>query len=71
MNKVIIIDKKEIEENGIIYVVETYSNGAIVKYIKPLEEPQPKTQHLTDIEEAILETALNTEYLVCLAELGL
>ena len=68
---IVITDVSEIEENGIVYVVETYSNGAIVKYAKPTGEPKTETQHLTDIEEAILETALNTEYLVCLAELGL
>lgn len=68
---VYIVTTEEIEENGIVYVVETYSNGAIVKYIKPIGEPQPEILHLNDTEEAILETALNVEYLVCLAELGL
>ena len=67
-----LINKREVTENGVVYIVEEYSSGAIVKYNKPTSvQPEPEIQHLTDIEESILETALNTEYLVCLAELGL
>lgn len=65
-----LINKREVTENGVVYIVEEYSSGAIIKYNKPTEEP-PSTPKLTDMEQAILDTALNTEYLVCLAELGL
>ena len=65
-----LINKREVTENGVVYIVEEYSGGATVKYNKPTPV-QPEQEKLTDMEEAILETALNTEYLVCLAELGL
>lgn len=65
-----LIDKREVTENGVVYIVEEYSNGATIKYNKPISV-QPETPKLTDMEQSILDTALNTEYLVCLAELGL
>ena len=65
-----LINKREVTENGVVYIVEEYSSGATIKYNKPISV-QPEPERLTDIEESILETALNTEYLVCLAELGL
>ena len=43
-----------------------YVDGEWVEY-----EPEPVEPELTETEEAILNTAINTEYLVCLAELGL
>lgn len=66
-----IISTEEIEENGVVYIIETFSNGANVKRIKSTEPERPEKQYLSSTEESILETALNTEYLVCLAELGL
>lgn len=67
---------EEIHEDGVVFIAETYSNGkreTIVKTQKSdktvkVEKPIPE---LTETEEAILNTAINTEYLVCLAELGL
>ena len=59
---IVIIDTKEVVEDGVTYIVDTYSNGAVVKYTKLTGEPE--THHLSDMEEAILETELNTEYLV-------
>lgn len=47
-----IIETKEIQENGVTYIVNTYDNGAIEKYIKPdpnyqappmPEQPKPVT----------------------------
>lgn len=66
-----LVDKKEIKENGQIYVLEEYSNGATVKYTKPTEKIDPEKPQLTDVEQTILETAINIEYLACLADLGL
>lgn len=66
-----IINKKEIFEDGQAYIVEEYSNGAIVKYTKPTSDEEQENNKLTDIELAILETSVNTDYLVCLADLGL
>jgi len=66
-----IINKKEIFEDGQAYIIEEYSNGAIVKYTKPSLNEEKKDNTLTDIELAILETSVNTDYLVCLANLGL
>ena len=67
---------EEIIEDSVVYIVETYSNGkkeTIVKTQKSDEntEVEDLTPELTEQEEAILKTAINTEYLVCLAELGL
>lgn len=33
--------------------------------------PAPEPEPLSENEQAILDTAINTEYLVCLADLGL
>lgn len=38
---------------------------------KPKPEPEPEPKPLSDIEAAILDTSVNTEYLVCLADLGI
>lgn len=43
-----------------------YVNGEWVEYI-----PEPVTESLIDTQQTILETAINTDYLVCLADLGL
>lgn len=68
-----IINKKEIFEDSQTYIVEEYSNGTIVKYTKPTQtsDGEQENNKLTDIELAILETSVNTDYLVCLADLGL
>lgn len=33
--------------------------------------PEPEPEPLSETEQSILDTAINTEYLVCLADLGL
>ena len=38
---------------------------------EPKPEPEPEPKPLSDIEAAILDTSVNTEYLVCLADLGI
>lgn len=47
-----IIKTDELQENGVAYIVNTYDNGAVEKYIKPdpnyqpppmLEQPKPVT----------------------------
>lgn len=51
-----IIESKEIIENGITYIVETFDNGTINKYIKPDDKPpepkptptEPTTQDIMD-----------------------
>lgn len=63
-------------KNGIEYLEKTYSNGTVVVEAMDSEDDKIKTSNkpepiLTEQEEAILNTAINTEYLVCLAELGL
>lgn len=65
-------DKKEIVENGVVYIVETYSNGVEVKYIKGndavnnMVEPEPHP--LSEQEQIAIDTALNVEYIACLLE---
>ena len=68
-----IIDTKEVEEDGIIYIIETYSNGGTVKYVKPEPQPEPPEweQDLIDEEyEAQLEERMNIQYLVDLTEIN-
>ncbi len=50
---------------GMIYDPET---GAFSEYTPPEPEPTPEPQ-LTETEQAILETAINVDYLVCMKEL--
>ena len=60
------------EEDG--YTITEYDTGHIVKEIigDPItEEPIQPEEQLSEIETAILDTAVNTEYLVCLADLGI
>lgn len=62
-----------IEENGVMYRVETYDDGTRVKSIyveTPTPEPTPQTlPEISETEEAILNTNANVEYLVALKEL--
>ena len=44
-----------------------YNNGVW----EEVPEPEPEPIPLTETEQAILDTAVNTEYLVCLADLGI
>ena len=60
----ILIDKKEIEENGVIYIVETYKSDktgkeSVVKYpkSKPDEEVIPEPSQLDRIEEMVSKSA--------------
>lgn len=60
----------EYEENG--YITREYDNGYKETFFKQsaiIEEP--KEEGMTQYEEAILNTALNVEYLVCLSELNI
>lgn len=69
-----IISTEEVEEDGITYIVETYSNGGTVKYAKPEPQPEPEPweQDLMDEEqEAQLEERMNLQYLVDLAEINM
>lgn len=50
---------------GMIYDPET---GAFSEYTPPEPEPAPEPQ-LTETEQAILDTAINVDYLVCMKEL--
>lgn len=68
-----LISKEIIEEDGLKYKVEKYDNGAVVKSLYSDEpiEPEPQPEHkLSETEQAILETQVNTEYLVALSELA-
>ena len=44
----IIVSKQEIIEEGIAYIVETYDNGTINKYIKSAPPPEPVKQPMRD-----------------------
>lgn len=54
-----IISTNEIVENGSTYIVETFDNGTINKYLKPeiLPEPDPKPKPVTleDLQSQIKE----------------
>jgi len=65
---------EELTENGAVFIVETFLNAAgeekgRTKYPKPSAEPEPAEETLTEAEQAILETAINVDYLVCMKEL--
>lgn len=48
-----------------------YKNGATVRFLKgePPKEMEKEEETLTEQEQAILETAINVDYLVCMKEL--
>lgn len=56
------------EQDGYIFI--EYSNGTTTIEKKPSDVKQ-EPESLSEIETAILDTAVNTEYLVCLADLGI
>ena len=65
----ILIDKKEIEENGAVYIVETYKSDktgkeSVVKYPKPSDvpvEPEvPEPTQLDRIEENVNKLVTET-----------
>lgn len=65
---------EELTENGAVFIVETFLNAAgeekgRTKYPKPGAQPEPAQETLTEAEQAILETAINVDYLVCMKEL--
>ena len=57
-----------IEENGTKYLVETYSNGTVVK--TAYSESSLLQPEMSEADQAIFETQANTEYLVALLELS-
>ena len=64
-----LINTEEIEKDGNIYIKETYDNGTTVEYLKPSGDPPEPEEPPVTMEEMIESIALNTEYLVVLAEL--
>ena len=48
-----------------------YKNGATVRFLKgePPKEMENEEETLTEQEQAILDTAINVDYLVCMKEL--
>ena len=48
-----------------------YKNGATVRFLKgePPKEQEKEEEALTEQEQAILETAINVDYLVCMKDL--
>lgn len=63
--KVIAVECDNTVTLGMIYDPET---GAFSEYTPPEPEPTPEPQ-LTETEQAILDTAINVDYLVCMKEL--
>ena len=64
----------ELTENGAVLFVVTflYESGeekGRTNYSKPVGETQAAQETLTEQEQAILETAINVDYLVCMKEL--
>lgn len=60
------------EEDG--YTITEYDTGHIVKEIigDPVSEaPIDDTPVISEVEATLTQTYVNTEYLVCLADLGL
>lgn len=73
-----IVSQEIIEENGYNYRVTTYDGGAILKELvvddyvnEEIEEAPTTLPEISETESVILETAVNTEYLVALSELSM
>ena len=60
--RIVAVDKNVL---GMIYNPEA---GTFSEYTPPEPEPIPEPQ-LTETEQAILDTAINVDYLVCMKEL--
>ena len=65
---------EELTENGAVFIEETSLNAAgeekgRTKYPKPGAQTQAAQETLTEQEQAILDTAINVDYLVCMKEL--
>lgn len=59
---------EEVEINGYIYIRETNDKGEIVaEYLKSDDSLKPAV-YLSEIEQAVFNTALTTEYMACLLE---
>ena len=66
--------KDEQTENGAVFIEETFLNAAgeekgRTKSQTQGGETQAEQETLTEQEQAILETAINVDYLVCMKEL--
>lgn len=76
----------EIDENGKCFALSDMAENDIPTLIKLDEyqnvlgwtwdgqswiEPEPASRQLTDIELSVFNTEINTEYLVCISDLGL
>ena len=66
-----IIKEEETTRDGMPCIAQTYDNGAMVRFMKgePPKEPEREEETLTETEQAILETAVNVDYLVCLQDM--
>lgn len=54
--------------------IETFDTSLLGKHYNNgiwEDGPEPEPEPLSETEQSILDTAINTEYLVCLADLGL
>lgn len=65
----ILIEKKEIEENGVVYIVETYQSDktgkeSVVKYPKPSDipvdpvEPEPTEEEIAQAEMLLMQAEI-------------
>lgn len=67
------VKSEEVEIDGIIYIIDTYSNGGTVKYPKPEPQPEPPEWEKDLIDEgteADLEMQMNLQYLVDITEIN-
>ena len=69
------INFKAVECNDTVKINMIYNpeTGEFSEVVTPEPEPEtePEPKPLSDTEAAILDTSINTEYLVCLADLGI
>lgn len=67
---------REFEENGVIFIEEIYTDGEKETTLRHKKDdalpkqPQP-TPALSETEQAVLDTAVDVEYLVCLKDMDL
>lgn len=72
-----VVKSERITENGVDYILETYSNGSTVKVEfqevectgePPVEEIAPTPE--PSVEDIITQTLLTAEYTACLLEIN-
>lgn len=64
-----VVNKSQEKIDSIDYIITEYDNGTITKEIYTESKIEPEKPVLSEIDEAILTTSANVEYLIALKEM--